>query len=355
MNKETDTEQLIIDAERAIFEWLRNRPVIINGLNFNNTTIKNDISGNLLWQPVNISEWIESKSYQTNKNDKLVWLAGMNKIITDDLSLSASAVYKTVGKDLDKEISKWPNLSSSSLPKHFSTILQAVLQWWVPPIFLVSKPANDSYLSVHHSCFKALLQKPVQITQTTAELPIKLKSISNTLIKVFTNDRGLSHIVLQFGNPKPDDEVLVRIHSQCITGDILNSLRCDCGLQLSNALQQLQNTKSGYLLYMREEGRAIGIDNKIHAYHIQDSKNLNTYDANNYLGFGWDNRDFSEASQILTQLDVKKIKLLTNNPFKVTALNNAGFQVRRQTLSPKLDKIAKSYKQVKSKQGSHLL
>jgi len=134
------------------------------------------------------------------------------------------------------------------------------------------------------------------------------------------------HIALTIGDWTENDPVLSRIHSECLTGDVFGSLRCDCGEQMDLALQTLGQAGTGALLYMRQEGRGIGLHNKIKAYSLQDT-GLDTIDANNELGFDSDLRHYDIAAQMLLDLGIKRIRLLTNNPKKVVGLTGLGVEI----------------------------
>lgn len=134
------------------------------------------------------------------------------------------------------------------------------------------------------------------------------------------------HSVLSMGNIKNGRPVLVRMHSECHTGDVLASLRCDCGPQLRESLKKIASEKRGALLYMRQEGRGIGLGNKIKAYKLQE-KGLDTVQANKALGFKEDLRDYGAGAQILCDLGIKKIRLMTNNPKKVVGLKGYGLEI----------------------------
>ena len=120
---------------------------------------------------------------------------------------------------------------------------------------------------------------------------------------------------------------LVRIHSECLTGDVFGSLKCDCGEQLRVALQEIHQASSGILIYLRQEGRGLGLVNKIRAYHIQEHLGLDTVEANQHLGYPPDLRNYSEAARILKDLGILRVRLLTNNPDKIQALQEAGISV----------------------------
>lgn len=140
------------------------------------------------------------------------------------------------------------------------------------------------------------------------------------------SDTGKEHLALSMGNVGSGLPVLTRIHSECLTGDALHSLRCDCGAQLDAAMQAIAAEGRGILLYLRQEGRGIGLINKIKAYHLQD-QGADTVEANEQLGFAADVRNYNMLKTMLAHLQVNKVRLMTNNPRKLSALEQIGIEV----------------------------
>ena len=165
----------------------------------------------------------------------------------------------------------------------------------------------------------------------------------------------LLHIAMVKGIIDPDKPVLVRVHSECLTGDIFGSLRCDCGDQLHKAMQMIENEGAGVLLYIRQEGRGIGLVNKLKAYALQD-QGLDTVEANEKLGFKSDLRNYGIGAQILVDLGVRKMRLLTNNPKKMIGLEGYGLSIVEQVpieITP--NEFNRSYLECKKLKMGHLL
>lgn len=163
------------------------------------------------------------------------------------------------------------------------------------------------------------------------------------------------HIALVKGEISPDEPVLVRVHSECFTGDILGSLRCDCGPQLHAAMDKVEKEGRGVILYMRQEGRGIGLTCKLQAYALQD-QGLDTVEANHKLGFRADLRDYGTGAQILVHLGVRKMRLMTNNPKKIVGLNGYGLEiVERVPLELGLSEHNEKYMHTKKEKMGHIL
>ncbi len=164
-----------------------------------------------------------------------------------------------------------------------------------------------------------------------------------------------NHIALVKGDIKPDDDVMVRVHSECLTGDVFGSQRCDCGEQLHNAMEMIDAEGKGVILYMRQEGRGIGIEGKLKAYELQD-KGKDTVEANLALGFKADLRDYGVGAQILRDLGIRKIKLLTNNPKKIVGLEGYGLTVvARIPIEMRPHEKNLQYLKIKKSKLGHLL
>lgn len=193
--------------------------------------------------------------------------------------------------------------------------------------------------------------KRTVIKIASANLPTNY-GVFKAIVYKGIND-GLEHAVLVKGKLK--GPILVRIHSQCLTGDVFSSLKCDCQDQLSISLVKIGRAKSGVLIYLNQEGRGIGLANKIKAYSLQD-KGYDTVEANHALGFPADARQYKIAADILKDLDTHKINLLTNNPDKVTQLASHGITVKRCIpLEVTPNKINKSYLKTKKNKLGHKL
>jgi GTP cyclohydrolase II len=164
-----------------------------------------------------------------------------------------------------------------------------------------------------------------------------------------------SAVVLQHGKIRRGDAPLVRIHSQCLTGDVFHSERCDCRAQLEMALRETAQARCGIVLYLPQEGRGIGLMNKLKAYELQDH-GMDTVEANRTLGFEADHRDYKFCADALRLLGVKKVKLLSNNPDKVAQLERAGIRVvERVPCQPRTSRHSRAYLRTKKEKLGHML
>ncbi|PHS78947.1 MAG: GTP cyclohydrolase II [Rhodospirillaceae bacterium] len=213
---------------------------------------------------------------------------------------------------------------------------------------LLTVQAEDVFQSEH--CVSQTLQR-------VSEAPVPLQDAENARVIAYRPlDGGLEHLAIVIGDPtKAGKPALIRIHSQCFTGDLLGSLRCDCGDQLRGAIQAIAKDGGGVLLYLAQEGRGIGLVNKLRAYVLQD-QGADTIEANEKLGFDADERIYLPAAFMLNDLGLKQVRLLTNNPTKVQALSEANIEVvDRVTHAFPSNQHNETYLQTKKIKAGHLL
>jgi len=223
----------------------------------------------------------------------------------------------------------------------------------VPDLLEIAKKYDLKMITIadlikYRNQMEKLVNREVEVTLPTEFGDFRVAAYSNQL-------DSKEHLALIKGDISRDTPTLVRVHSECLTGDIFGSYRCDCGPQLHAALKQIEEAGSGVLLYMRQEGRGIGLLNKLRAYHLQE-QGLDTVEANNKLGFPADLRDYGIGAQILKDLGVCKIKLLTNNPRKIKGLEGYGLEVlERVPLTIEPNNNNRSYLETKKSKLGHLL
>ncbi len=191
-----------------------------------------------------------------------------------------------------------------------------------------------------------------KVTYNWADLP---RDNGNWSIAVHLGRNGSEHAIVKFGEPNPEQPVLIRVHSQCLTGDTFHSQRCDCGPQLNLAFEKIESAGSGYLIYLNDhEGRGIGLQEKIKAYLLQD-QGLDTVEANLELGHEVDERSWSDVIDILINLKITQVNLLTNNPDKLKALEKAEIKVARSPLEITPNQFNLKYLQTKLERMAHQL
>jgi len=216
---------------------------------------------------------------------------------------------------------------------------------------LENVPAGLTQLSLDEV---ATLGAPVLRQVAGARVPLAVSSAGRVL--VFRDDDGdEEHYAVEIGAPDRDKPVLARLHSACFTGDVIGSRKCDCGSQLQGALDAIGTAGAGVLLYLNQEGRGIGLANKMRAYSLQD-QGFDTVEANHRLGFADDERDFTIGAQILQAMGFSKVRLMTNNPAKVARMQSCGLQVvERVPLQVGRTEDNSAYLDTKATKSGHLL
>jgi GTP cyclohydrolase II len=192
--------------------------------------------------------------------------------------------------------------------------------------------------------------------QQVAQAHVPLEGAENARILAWRpSDGGKEHLAIVVGEIDPTEPVLIRLHSECFTGDLLGSLRCDCGVQLRGAIAEIARQGSGVLLYLAQEGRGIGLVNKLRAYELQDD-GFDTIDANEQLGFDADERLYVPAATMLARMGIKRVRLMTNNPLKIAQLERHGIEVaERVAHSFPANGHNENYLRTKAERAGHLL
>jgi GTP cyclohydrolase II len=218
-----------------------------------------------------------------------------------------------------------------ALPLDMASLELASLALVLPAMIVVPLTEADArglpLIGVEAEAIRAFRQSRVRSLHMVGRAPVPLEGATDTEFVVFRGGEGLrDQVAIIVGQPDLTQPVMVRLHSACLTGDLFGSLKCDCGDQLRGTVKAMAETGGGILLYLDQEGRGNGIANKMRAYRLQ-SQGYDTYDADEILGFDLDQRRFDFAAEMLKQLGVAKVKVLTNNPAKIAALRRAGLDV----------------------------
>ena len=222
----------------------------------------------------------------------------------------------------------------------------------VPELFEFAEKFNLKFITIESIIkYRGFNEKQIQ-KSSESSMPTKFGDFKVIVYEnTITNEH---HVALVKGDISKDDSVLVRVHSECLTGDAFHSLRCDCGEQLEKAMKEINKLGKGIILYMRQEGRGIGLVNKLKAYELQD-QGKDTVEANVLLGFAPDLREYGIGAQILYDLNVRKIRLLTNNPRKIVGLAGYGLEVvERVPLQICENDVNKFYLKTKETKMGHL-
>lgn len=215
---------------------------------------------------------------------------------------------------------------------------------------------EQDLLYVDAADVEAYEETAARTLQQVAQAHVPLEGAENARILAWRpSDGGKEHLAIVVGEIDPTEPVLIRLHSECFTGDLLGSLRCDCGVQLRGAIDQIAKLGSGVLLYLAQEGRGIGLVNKLRAYELQDD-GFDTIDANEQLGFDADERIYAPAATMLTRMGIKRVRLMTNNPQKIAQLERYGIEVAERVAHAfPSNGHNENYLRTKAERAGHLL
>ncbi len=223
----------------------------------------------------------------------------------------------------------------------------------LPDLMVIAQKFDLKVISIEELIAYRIKTESLITQEITVDLPTEWGNFKLTAFKQTTNEK--LHLALVKGTWEPDEEVLVRVHSSCVTGDIFGSCKCDCGGQLHKAMQMVEEEGKGIVLYMNQEGRGIGLLNKLKAYHLQE-QGFDTVEANIELGFKADERDYGIGAQILRKLGVTNVRLITNNPSKRTGLSGYGIEITQNVpIIVPSNAHCKVYMDTKKNKMGHLL
>ncbi len=355
----------LIDAERAISEMRAGRPVVI----FHEGEAQIVISAETVVDAqVTFLHAIVNKEKNDSDLSGIAHLVLTSQRLTRlGLERSEHGALALPALDLERITTLALKVDASiDAPVHAITALDeaalvlAQASQLVPAI--VALHLDDANTSTHQIAqvgvndIRMYIEYARRDIKLISRAPVPLEAASKTEFCVFRGGEGLrDQVAIIVGQPDMNEGVLVRMHSACLTGDLFGSLKCDCGDQLRNTVKFMTNNGGGILLYLDQEGRGNGIANKMRAYALQ-AKGWDTYDADAVFGFGADQRHFEFAAQMLVQLGVKKVRLMTNNPVKIAAIAHAGLElVDNQRVLGRLTAENVSYLKSKRENAGHLI
>lgn len=298
-------------------------------------------------------------------------ILGLPRIASTDGVTTHGAVLLRLPSPVSPSSIRWLSGGGgiASLPREFSSepcdaLTSAALNLakqahLLPALLVVDSPApspEDVVLYIDETHLHRLAKPSAIDLERVSEARVPLAGHEHCRLVLFRDGRDASeHVAIMIGSPPDHSPVPVRMHSACLTGDLLASLRCDCGDQLRTAVNQLAAAGGGVLLYLAQEGRGIGLANKLRAYELQDS-GLDTLDADRHLGFDADERHYASAAGMLRHLGVTRIQLLTNNLEKISALQDAGIEVvSGQRLIGAVNRHNVRYINAKRERAGHLV
>ena len=378
----------LIDAERCIAELQRGRAIALTDASENDSSTCSSQS-----QSVHIVQLVDRMDGQTLKDlmvsNTCQLVISRSRALALDLIIDSSVVCVDLAPDTDVQIVRnWAGLNpgASGINYALANQLGGSLQSDSSETNQPEKRSGDNAqcakaslnLAHHAHVLPALIMysaasKPTHILSVNtldalrycdqsgellklSSTSIPLATADNVELTVFREQHGdAEHVAITVGQPDFSEPVVVRIHSSCFTGDILGSMKCDCGEQLQSAISKMAEDEGGVVLYVSQEGRGIGLSSKLLAYQLQD-QGLDTIEANEHLGFEADERRYKAAVFMLEQLGINQVRLMTNNPLKIEALRQQGVEVLSRVPSPATVNVHNvRYLQTKRDRAGHLV
>jgi GTP cyclohydrolase II len=346
-------ESCRLDVERSIGEFRMNRPVIIvdgneRALAWTTDHFCSDLAKTLKQQQAGPARLVLTKARLNalgveRENDGSLALPALDENRIAKLSLQTEA--------------------RADAPAHAATALDlaalelARLSLLTPAVIIVPVTekfaSNTPFLQVKANDIPAYRELQIKDLRIVARAPVPLENAKDSEFVIFRGGEGLrDQVAVIVGKPDVTEPVLLRMHSACLTGDLFGSLKCDCGDQLRGSVNLMAKAGGGILLYLDQEGRGHGLANKMRAYKLQ-AEGLDTYEADEALGFGLDQRRFDFAAEMLKLLGVKNVRLLTNNPEKAEALRKSGVKVEDERLIGRVTDDNVRYLAAKRDKGGH--
>ncbi len=316
-----------IDVERAINEIRSGRPVVIHDGEKRIVAIGVEALDETLATQL---DWAAQGSVHILLTGPRMRRLGLDRSGPGFIALSQIATDRIRALALDPETRI--DAPVSPLPSLYLGALELLrLSLVLPAAIVLSTPGVEALLpgllSVTLSNVRGYRAARTASLRIVSRAPTPLEGATNSEFVIFRGGEGLrDQVAITVGEPDLSQPVTVRLHSACLTGDLFGSLKCDCGDQLRRSVRDMAASGGGILLYLDQEGRGNGLSNKIHAYDLQ-ARGYDTYDADEVLGFDYDQRSFDFAADMLKQLGVSHVRLMTNNPSKIAALKEAGLEV----------------------------
>ncbi|MCP1673470.1 GTP cyclohydrolase II [Natronocella acetinitrilica] len=358
-------------AERAVFDIRRGQPVHISGPEAGVLVAAVEGLTPALINRLRVLGCEKTRLAVTSHRARWTGIANhasaaMSLLLPDGIPVSeivdlCTARHDTTPAEIADRARPVTPLESAALAVvRASRLLPAALVTGTGPVHreeLAALIKDGTILDVPADQALALASSPRLQVSETSDAIVPLADSEESRFVLFREANGVQeHVAVLIGDPKTwPNPVPVRLHSACLTGDLFGSLRCDCGEQLRGSVREIANTGGGVLLYLAQEGRGIGLANKLRAYRLQD-QGMDTVDADCSLGFGADERRYEAAVEMLQTLGIDRVRLLTNNPDKVRALQEAGIDVAdRQPLLGKLNRHNARYLTTKADRAGHFL